>query len=106
MGIEPQPSEVSKKAIKNVRKIEIPTDTPTVLELGDTAADIQRRRKEREGEEPGKTTEEGGSQSEMDTEGGGESSASNKCQRICYGKLSQSKSGQALKDMTDRQKSL
>ena len=54
MGIEPQPSEVSKKAIKNVRKIEIPTDTPTVLELGDTAADIQRRRKEREGEEPEK----------------------------------------------------
>ena len=29
-----------KKATKNVRKIEVPTDTPTEFELGDTAADI------------------------------------------------------------------
>ena len=32
----------------NVRKIEIPTDTLTEFELGDTAAAIQRRREERE----------------------------------------------------------
>ena len=32
----------SKKG-KSVRKIEVPTDTPTHFELGDTAADIQRR---------------------------------------------------------------
>ena len=31
---------------RNVRKIEVPTDTPTEFELGDTAADIQRRREE------------------------------------------------------------
>ena len=28
----------------DVRRIEVPTDTPTESELGDTAADIQRRR--------------------------------------------------------------
>ena len=37
-----------KKGRRNVRKIEAPTDTPTKFELGDTAADIQRRREERE----------------------------------------------------------
>ena len=35
-----------KKARRNVRKIEVPTDTPTEYELGDTAADIQRKREE------------------------------------------------------------
>ena len=33
---------------RKVRKIEIPTDTPTGSELGDTAADIQRRWEKRE----------------------------------------------------------
>ena len=33
---------------KKVRKIEIPTDTPTEFELGDTAADIEKRREKRE----------------------------------------------------------
>ena len=37
-----------KKARKNVRKLEVPTDTPTMFELADTAADIKRRREERE----------------------------------------------------------
>ena len=37
-----------KKARKKVGKIEVPTDTPTELKLGITAADIQRRRHERE----------------------------------------------------------
>ena len=37
-----------KKSRKNVRKIVNPTDTPTGFELGDTAADIQRRRQKRE----------------------------------------------------------
>ena len=37
-----------KNAQKNVRKIEVPTDTPSGFELGDTAADTQRRREERE----------------------------------------------------------
>ena len=38
-----------KKAIKNVRKIIIkfPTDTPTEFDLGDTAAEIQKRWEER-----------------------------------------------------------
>ena len=31
-----------------MRRIEVPTDTPTEFELGDTAADIQRRREKRE----------------------------------------------------------
>ena len=35
-----------KKARKNVRKIEVPT--PTDFELGDTSANIQRRREKRE----------------------------------------------------------
>ena len=34
-----------KKSRKNVKKIEVPTDTPIELELGETAADIQRRRR-------------------------------------------------------------
>ena len=34
-----------------VRKIEIPTNTPTEFELGDMAADIQCRREEREARE-------------------------------------------------------
>ena len=33
---------------RRVRKIEIQTDSPPEFELGDTAADIQRRREERE----------------------------------------------------------
>ena len=33
---------------KNLRKIEVPTDTSTEFELGDTAPDIQRMREERE----------------------------------------------------------
>ena len=37
-----------EKARKNVRKIDVPTDTPTGFELGDTAADYQRRRKQTE----------------------------------------------------------
>ena len=37
-----------KKGRRNVRKVEIPTDTPTEFELGDTAADIQRQREEKE----------------------------------------------------------
>ena len=36
-----------KKGRRNVKKIEVPTDTSTEFELGDTAADIQRRREER-----------------------------------------------------------
>ena len=31
-----------------MRKIEVPTETPPEFELGDTAADIQRRRQKRE----------------------------------------------------------
>ena len=38
----------SKMSRKHVRKIDIPTDTHTEFVLGDTAADIQRRREERE----------------------------------------------------------
>ena len=33
---------------RNVRKIEVPTDTPTGFGLGDTASDLQERREERE----------------------------------------------------------
>ena len=74
---------------RRVRKIEVPTDTSTKFELGDTAAFIQRRREEREAREREeakreKTThsaEEGvakkcartdRSHTEMDTEVGGE----------------------------------
>ena len=39
-----------------MRKIEVPTDTPTEFELGDTAADIQRRREKSEARQ----REEGG----------------------------------------------
>ena len=48
-----------------MRKIDVPTGKPTEFELGDTAADIQRRREERGGEGGGRErTErgEGGSQ--------------------------------------------
>ena len=56
-----------KKGRRNMRKIDVPTDTPTEFDLGDTAADIQRKREEREQSEKGggrETTEvkEGGSQ--------------------------------------------
>ena len=44
-------------AIKNVRKIEVPTDTPTDFQLGDIATDIPGRRERREQGE-----REGGSQ--------------------------------------------
>ena len=37
-----------KKGRKNVRKIEVPTDRPIECQLGDTTADIQKRREERE----------------------------------------------------------
>ena len=36
-----------------MRKIKVPTDTPTEFELGDAAADIQRRREDREQRERG-----------------------------------------------------
>ena len=36
---------------RRVRKIEVPTDTPTEFELGDTATDIQRIRGESEARE-------------------------------------------------------
>ena len=36
---------------KRMRKIEISEDTPTEFELGNTAADIQRRREEMEARE-------------------------------------------------------
>ena len=39
------------KKSRRVRKIEVPTDKPTELELGDTTADIQMRRGEREARE-------------------------------------------------------
>ena len=50
-----------KKSRKNVRKIEVPTNTPTEFDLGDTTAGIQRRREKREQREGGgrKTTERG-----------------------------------------------
>ena len=94
-----------KKGRMNVRKIAVSTDTPTKFELGDTAADIQRSREEREQREKGDRqrnnrvrrgrvrraetlqlhTEEGVAErrprtertdSEMDTESGGEASTS------------------------------
>ena len=37
-----------KKGRRAVRKIGVPTETPTEVELGDTAADIQRRRENRD----------------------------------------------------------
>ena len=37
-----------KKGRKNVRKMEVSTDTPTDFELGDTAVDIQRCMEEKE----------------------------------------------------------
>ena len=33
-----------KKSRRAVRRIEVPTETPPEFELGDTVADIQRRR--------------------------------------------------------------
>ena len=36
------------KKIRRVRKIEVPTDTPTEFELGDTASDMQGRKEERD----------------------------------------------------------
>ena len=56
-----------EKGRKSVRKIQAHTDTPREFELGDTAADKQRRREEREQRERtegegggGKETKEGG----------------------------------------------
>ena len=42
------------------RKIEVPTDTQSLFELGDTAKDIERRRREREerGQREGREQEE------------------------------------------------
>ena len=37
--------KMGPKKGRRMRKIEIPTDTPTEFELGDRAADIQRREK-------------------------------------------------------------
>ena len=45
---------------RRVSKMEVPTDTPTEFELGDTAADIQRRREESEVREEGRGTETDG----------------------------------------------
>ena len=65
---------------RRVRKIEVPTDTPTELDLGDTAAGIEKQR-----EETTHSAEEGmaekhprtdKSDTEMDTEGGGEAGTS------------------------------
>ena len=39
-----------QKARKYVKKVEVPTDTPTEFELGDTAADIQRRQERQQRE--------------------------------------------------------
>ena len=89
-----------KKVRGNMRKIEVPTDSPTEFELRDTVADIQRRRNEREQREKAakqqrekremeearraetlQSTEEGGAKkhprtdrndNKMDTEGGRE----------------------------------
>ena len=91
-----------------MRNIEVPTDTHTEFELGDTAADIQSRREEREQREKEAEAQkqgerEGGSQelrnsavtdrgasgqktkrseSKMDTEGGGEAGIEGKFQRL------------------------
>ena len=43
-----------KKGRRNVRKVEVPKHTPIEFELGDAAADIQRRGKEREQRERGR----------------------------------------------------
>ena len=60
------------KRRRNVRKIEIPINTPTQFELGNTTADIQRRREEREQREGGGGTEtsEGGEGQGGSQEGG------------------------------------
>ena len=42
--------KMGPKKSRRVRKIVVPTDTPTEFGLGDTAADIQRRREKRERE--------------------------------------------------------
>ena len=83
---------MGSKKTKNVRKIEVPTDTHTEFELGDTAADIQGRGGR--GRKPGgrklhshrwsrqwpKLPRTEKSESEMDPEGGGEASTSIECQ--------------------------
>ena len=40
-----------KKGRRVLRRIEVPTKTPPEFELGDTAADIQRRKEEKEARE-------------------------------------------------------
>ena len=41
-------------------KVKVPTDTHTEFELGDTAADIQRRREEKEASEREEEAHKGG----------------------------------------------
>ena len=50
-----------KKARKNVRNIEVSTDTLTVFELADTAADIKRRENKERGRSQRRGEDEGGS---------------------------------------------
>ena len=51
-----------------MRKIEIPTDTPTEFEFGDTAADIHMRDEGEQREKGGRKTTEGGEGEEARTE--------------------------------------
>ena len=50
----------TKKSRKNVRKKEIPTNTPTEFALGDIAVDTEEGGERTEGEEGGRETTEGG----------------------------------------------
>ena len=50
------------KKDRRVRKIEVPTDSVLEFELRDTAADIQRRREEKEAREREEEAEGGGQQ--------------------------------------------
>ena len=45
-----------KKARENPRYIKVPADIPTEFELGDTAADIQKRREKRKRGRKGEAT--------------------------------------------------
>ena len=60
-----------KKGRRNVRMIEVPADKHTEFELGDTAADIQSSREEREQREREEQAQKQQTESEMDIEGGG-----------------------------------
>ena len=83
-----------KKAGNNVRIIKVPTDTPTKLELRDAAADMQMKREEAEKQQREERERKPGgwklhrhrqrsqwlSESKMNTEGGGDASASTEFQ--------------------------